>query len=115
MHSNRVVSTGQLADGTIISSPNVAGIIHFNWLNDPAGVFGNNSVHDNVSCLRRVRSGFWERFDYWFGVTPTFTANNVSCPPTTPEMPTPTDEANELLLWKQKLTDNGASVGMRIQ
>src|SRR5271165_4661239 len=111
MYNNRVISTGQLADGTNISTTFSVGMPYWNYINDPPGVFGNNSVHDNLSGLRRQRNGSWERFDYWFALPPTIAYNNVDFSPNDPSHPTPADEANELSLWNQKLIANGVMIG----
>ena len=111
MYNNRVVSNGQLADGTKISGSNAAGIVTNNWRNEPAGVYGNNSIHDNVSGVRRYAYGAWVRNDYYLGVAPTFALNNAPFVPATAAAPTLASESGELSLWNQKLTDAGISVG----
>ena len=68
MYSNRVVSSGRLADGTNISTMTGAGFNHNNYRNNPPGVFGNNSVYNNLSGLLRQTKGVWERSDYNFRV-----------------------------------------------
>jgi uncharacterized protein (TIGR03437 family) len=115
VYSNRVVSNGQAADGTNITRPYGSGVIHHNYYQNPPGVFGNNSAHDNLSGYRRrTGNGTWERADYSFTVPPTTTANNASWTPITPDSPTLSDEANELLLWNEKLIANGMTVGSNL-
>jgi len=111
MYSNRVVSSGQLAAGTNSSTSYAIGIQHIDYRDNPPGVFGNNSIHDNLSGLRRQRNGTWERFDYWFGVPPIVDANNAQWQPATAEAPTFADEASEWLAWKGKLSRQGISIG----
>jgi hypothetical protein len=84
---------------------------HINYLNDPPGVFGNNSIHDNVSGMRRQTNGSWVRMDYYFNPPPTLAYNNLDFSPDDPSHPTFADEANELSLWDQKLTANGITLG----
>jgi hypothetical protein len=114
MYSNRTLSSGLLKDGTIITDF-AAGIGYTNYLNDPSGVFGNNSVHDNLSGRRNYQGGgVWQRDDYSFSVPPTISFNNVSWTPATSGAPTLGDEANELLIWHKKLTAGGVTVGSTI-
>lgn len=112
MYSNRVISSGQLANGANDTTSYATGIAHNNgYRNNPPGVFGNNSVHDNVSGVRRQRNGQWERFDYYFGAPPAINSNNANFTPATASFPTFADEANELLRWSQKLSSQGLTVG----
>jgi uncharacterized protein (TIGR03437 family) len=115
MYSNRVISSGQIADGTNISASYSTGLDHWDWRYPPPVAppanFGNNSVHDNVSGLRRQRNGAWERADFYIPVTPAVSGNNTSWTPSTPDAPTLTDEANERLLWNEKLLLNGVTIG----
>lgn len=115
MYANRVVSSGQLSDGTNITTTYAAGMAHWDWRYPPPaappGNFGNNSVHDNLSGLRRLGIGGWERFDYYIPVPPVVSFNNAQWAPTTAAGPTLTDEADELLLWHEKLMAHGATVG----
>jgi hypothetical protein len=109
-YGNRVVSSGQLADGTNISSVNAAGVGTNNYLKEPSGVYGNNSVHDNFSGVRRTRSSGWNRQDYYFGV-PVTTFNNASLQPATSTSPAVADEQAEFSRWSAKLFANGITVG----
>jgi len=111
MYANRAISSGQLADGTNITTTYADGVQHFDWQVEPPGMFGNNSVHDNLSGMRRYRNGAWERFDYYFGVPPAIEFNNAQWTPTTASDPTVTDEANEFLLWNEKLIAHSVTVG----
>ena len=111
MHANRAISSGQLADGTNITTAYGSSIGHYDWQIEPPGMFGNNSVHDNLSGTRRYRNGAWERWDYYFGVPPTIEFNNARWTPTTASDPTVIDEANEFLLWREKLASHGIVVG----
>ena len=88
MYNNRIVSSGQLSDGTNITVSYAAGMAHWNWRYPPPAPlpanFGNNSVHDNISGLRRMTNGgVWERFDYYIPVTPTTSFNNAQWSPAT--------------------------------
>lgn len=112
MSANRVVSSGQLANGTSSATSYAIGIQHLNYRNTPPGVFGNNSIHDNVSGVRKQRNGSWERLDYYYAVPPAVVANNASWIPATSSAPTPTDEANEFALWSGKLSAHGITVGV---
>ncbi|PWU09320.1 MAG: hypothetical protein C5B51_06450 [Terriglobia bacterium] len=111
MYSNRLVSGGQLSDGTNITVEYGNGIEQFNNYHSSSDVFGGNSIHDNFSGYRRQRNGNWERADYYFSVPPAVSADNSSLAPTTAAAPTLTDEANELLLWKEKLIANAITLG----
>jgi hypothetical protein len=116
VYSNRVVSNGQLADGTNYSLANGNGIGLSNYVNDPPGVFGNNSFHDNLSGFRFFQKGGWQRYDdYFFNVAPTINVNNASWTPTTTDAPTLIDEADESLLWEEKLIANGTTVGSALE
>jgi hypothetical protein len=86
-------------------------MMHINWRDNPASAFFNNSVHDNVSGVRKRRNGSWEREDYYFGVPATVNSNNASFSPTAASSPTPADEANEFALWTSKLNAQGIRVG----
>ena len=110
-YSNRVISSGELPDGTNISTTFSTGMPYWNYYNDPPGVFGNNSVHDNLSGLRRQQNGGWLRSDYWFQSPPTLAYNNLDFSPDDPSDPTLADEANEVLIWNQKLITNGITLG----
>ncbi|MBI3490503.1 MAG: hypothetical protein HY047_01700 [Acidobacteria bacterium] len=57
MSANRIVSSGQLANGTSSATSYARGLQYINYRNNPPGVFGNNSVHDNLSGTRRQRNG----------------------------------------------------------
>jgi hypothetical protein len=111
VYANRAFSSGQLAGGANYSTPYGGGILHFNYQNNPPGVFGNNSVHDNVSGFRRSRNGAWERADYYFGAPAAIAGNNTPWIAATAIAPTRVDEAGELLLWNQKLAAAGVTVG----
>jgi hypothetical protein len=111
MYANRAISSGQFSNGVNYTTSYAAGVSHWNYRNNPAGVFGNNSVHDNVSGMRRSRNGVWERFDYFLRVTPTVNTNNTRANPATAAAPTAADETNETLLWREKLASRGITVG----
>jgi hypothetical protein len=118
MYSNRVVSHGQLRDGSNYTTSYAVGIDHWDYLYPPPGTppanFGNNSIHDNLVGLRRQRNSTWERSDYWIPVRPAISFNNFSWPQTTADAPTLADEATELSLWKKKLRANNISVGSNL-
>ena len=118
MNDNRVVSSGQLSDGTNITVTYAAGMAHWNWRYPPPAPlppnFGNNSVHDNVSGLRRMNNGVWERFDYYIPVPPATSFNNAQWSPASNAAPTLTDEANERLLWEEKLIKQSITVGSQL-
>jgi hypothetical protein len=118
MYSNRVVSSGQLTDGTNITTSYAAGMSHWDWQYAPPATppasFGNNSVHDNLSGLRRENNGSWERSDYYMPVSPAVSFNNAQWTPTTADAPTLTDEADELLGWNEKLISQEATVGSQL-
>ncbi len=110
IYSNRVVSHGQLSDGTNYSLANGSGINQANYVNDPPGAFGNNSFHDNLSGMRKLYNGSPSRLDYYWSVLPSVEVNDASWTLTS-DAPTLADEANELLLWNEKLIANGITVG----
>lgn len=119
MYNNRIVSSGQLSDGTNITVSYSAGMQYLNYRYPPPAVlppnFGNNSIHDNVSGLRRMTTGgVWERFDYYNQVPPTTSFNNAAWSPATNAAPTLTDEANERLLWEEKLITQGITIGSQL-
>ncbi len=115
VYSNRVISSGLSSDGANISRPPSLGIKHQNVYRSPAGVFGGNSIHDNLSGLRaRTREGTWLRNDYSFSDPPAVSYNNAPWAPATSDSPTLTDEANEFLLWNEKLLANGMKVGSNL-
>ena len=114
LYANRVISDGVLSDGTIANTSWSTGIQHQNWRNNPPGVFGNNSLHDNLSGLRHYRIGRFERSDYWYGVEPAVSFNNVSWVPTGPADPTGVDEVHEFLLWQEKLIANHIVIGSQL-
>ena len=112
MYSNRAVSSGQLPNGTSSATSYATGFQYMNsWRNNPPSAFFNNSVHDNVSGVRKQRNGNWEREDYRFELAPTVNSNNTSFAPTSTAAPTMADEANEFVLWTTKLTAQGVWVG----
>lgn len=126
IYENRIVSSGQLADGTWYAQQYGKGLsIHSNcngWYQPPT-VFYNNFAHDNVVGWRieKVDSADPEiyvapplRADYMLsgcaggesGPTSKCT-NNVSLP----DPITSDTEANEYILWQQKLATNGIALG----
>ena len=110
--ANRVVSHGQLADGTNYSLANASGINQANYVNDPPVAFGNNIFHDNLSGMRRIDSkGNPGRLDYYWTVPPAADVNDASWSPATGATPTLVDEANELLLWNEKLITQRIMIG----
>jgi hypothetical protein len=115
MYSNRVVSSGELSDGTNITTAYASGLSHWDWQYPPPAAppanFGNNSVHDNVSGMRRQRNGNWERSDYYFGVNPTVNINNADWSPSDGTAPTVADEWRELSRWNEKLRAHGIIIG----
>jgi hypothetical protein len=112
MYSNRAVSSGQLPDGTSSATSYATGFQYMNsWRNNPPSAFFNNSVHDNLSGVRKRRNGNWEREDYRFELAPTVNSNNASFAPTWSAAPTIADEANEFVLWTNKLAAQGVRVG----
>ena len=114
MYANRVISDGLLGDGTVAATSYSIGIQHLNWRTNPPGVFGNNSIHDNISGTRKRRNGVFERQDYYFPIPPTTAFNNASWVPTGPSDPTGTDEAHEFLLWQEKLIANHIVIGSQL-
>jgi uncharacterized protein (TIGR03437 family) len=112
LFSNRVVSSGQLGDGANITTGYGDGVQQINFLNDPPGVFGNNSIHDNFSGVRIKKPyGEWERSDYYFPLPPAINIRNDPWLPVGATVPTLADEANELSLWDKKLIANGITIG----
>ena len=111
MYSNRVVSNGQLADGSNITRSIAAGFVTNNYLNEPAGVYGNNAAYNNFSAVRRYRAQRWERSDYYFGFPLAINWNNLQRLPVSADLPTLADEAAELSNWLAKLRSAGLSVG----
>ena len=115
MYNNRAVSSGQLSNGTSSATSWATGFQHMNgWRNNPPSSFFNNSVHDNVSGVRKQRRGSWEREDYRFELPPAVNSNNASFAPASPAAPTRADEANEFVLWTNKLTAQGIRVGSQL-
>lgn len=113
-YSNRVVSTGQLADGRWVMMPYGSGIYVWNCTcyNQPPTVFFNNFAHDNISGWQKPTTP--SRGDYYLpdcaggasGPSSKCT-NNLSLPdPVTSEM-----EANETSLWRQKVIANNVTLG----
>jgi hypothetical protein len=113
LYANRVVSSGQLADGTPSTTSYALGIQHLNWQNNPAGVFGNNSIHDNLVGVRKWRNGRWERSDYAFFVEPSVNRNNDKVAGLE-SAPTVKDEAVELVRWQEKLLLSDVVVGSQL-
>jgi hypothetical protein len=111
MYANRVVCSGQSSNEASSTTSYALGILYQNYRNNPTGVFGNNSVHDNVAGVRRLTNHNWERADYAFNLTPTMSFNNVEWAPKDASAPTLADEGNEFVLWSQKLAANGVTVG----
>jgi chitinase len=112
MYNNRAVSDGMLPDGTPAATEYAIGIQHMNWRNNPPSTFYNTSVHDNFSGLRTLRSGVWQRQDYYFGPPPTVDFNNVRLTPMTTSAPTAADEVNEFFRWKDKVATNNVTIGV---
>jgi hypothetical protein len=110
MYDNRVVSSGRLSDGRVISSINAAGVGTNNYLNEPAGVYGNNSAVGNVSGTFRPSASL-KRQDFYFGVAPYYAASNTSFLPVSDTRPTTADEASELAAWQLKLSSQRITVG----
>ena len=112
IYLNRVVSHGQLIDGTNYSFSNGSGINQANYRNDPPGAFGNNSFHDNLSGMRLYQKGAWVRFlDYFWSVPAASESNDQRWTPISADAPTLADEANERLRWDEKLIANSIAVG----
>jgi len=111
MYDNRVVSSGQLIDGTSSATSYATGIQHINWRDNPPSAFFNTSVHDNLSGARKRRNGNWERNDYYFGVPATVATNNAHFSPFSASWPTPDDEIDEYARWISKLNSQNLRVG----
>lgn len=107
---NRVVSSGELEDGRVTSSAHAAGIGTNNYLLEPPGVYGSNSVFGNVSGNRRPR-GEPKRQDFYFGVTPYYAHENSPLPPIADWFPTTSAEAREWAAWQEKLSRTGVVIG----
>jgi hypothetical protein len=109
-YNNRVISSGRLSDGRIISSAYAAGVGTNNYLNEPAGVYGDNSVFGNVSGTNRPGAA-WKRQDFYFGVSPYYEANNSSFTPVSDTTPTTVNETSEWVAWQSKLSSQGIIIG----
>jgi len=104
--NNRVISSGKLPDGSWLFTANV-GIAGYNAYGVPGAAFFNNTITNNlVGWIGYVTGSGYVRNDAW---CPDITYTNVVTWPA--GGPTLQDEADEYLLWVQKLQTNGISVG----
>lgn len=116
MYNNRVVSSGRLPDGKLVSVQGKGEALqNYNAYGDPSTVFFNNLIRDNkpVAFVRRNKiTGLPQRTDFYLPGQ-SATGNNVRFWPTSADRPNLADEAYELSLWKKKLKDNGVQIGVQ--
>jgi Chitobiase/beta-hexosaminidase C-terminal domain/Bacterial Ig-like domain (group 2) len=107
--NNRVISSGQLPDGTRIAAQHVG--IANGELNGAGGNIYNNTMHDNLigwACWNSSCSQSGYRKDESFPASPEDYSTNSVLPaqPITPEM-----ENNEYEIWLNKTASAGIVVG----
>jgi Chitobiase/beta-hexosaminidase C-terminal domain/Bacterial Ig-like domain (group 2) len=107
--NNRVISSGQLADGTRIAAQHV-GLANGDG-NGAGGNIYNNTMHDNLigwACWNSSCSQSGYRKDESFPASPADYSTNSVLPaqPITPEM-----ENNEYEIWLNKTASAGIAVG----
>jgi len=126
IYDNRVVSSGQLANGSWFVGYDGIGVIDCACYNQPPSVFFNNSAHDNTvgyqfewsnPATPTVFSPPIIRQDYQLqdcaggaSGAGSLCINNASLP-ALPTLITSATEANETTLWQQKLSSNNITVG----
>ena len=107
-YNNRIVTSALLPDGTALRAVYAATAV-FNGNQAPASIFYNNSIRDNTIGYRSpgYTIPFPDRHDLSNGACAT-------CTNTThlPNPITPATEQNEFVLWQQKLTQNGITLGV---
>jgi hypothetical protein len=120
-YGNRIVSSGQLRDGTWVSAAYGAGVTVWDGYRQGPSMFYNNAVHDNVVGWRLERVDPAAptvyvapplRNDYLFRdggcpAGPPEACNNVSLPD---PISTAAEDA-ERALWRQKVASNSVVVG----
>lgn len=124
--NNRVVSSGQLADGTWFFGDTGMYIVNCSCYNQPPTVYFNNSAYNNTVGYQyeisypgssTVFSPPVVRQDYSLtdcagGPSgPTSQCTNNASLPALPTLITSATVANEATLWQQKLTANNITVG----
>ena len=104
-YNNRIVSSGQLSDGTHLSGGLGAYIWDF-YQNKSNRVFYNNFAHNNTIGV--VNGGNGQRNDSWFpNCASGKCTNNTSMPgPITPDT-----EKTEFQAWQNKISSNNATIG----
>jgi parallel beta-helix repeat protein len=107
VYNNRVVSSGLISNGTFVAGSSAIGMYNWNFYQQPATVFNNNVMHDNVVGLLRKVSGALQRADFWLPGQTT-SVNNNSFTPNNTSAPTLASEAAEYAAWQLKLANQGS-------
>jgi hypothetical protein len=107
-YNNRMVTSGMLPDGRRLNGTYAATAI-FNAYQQPASVMYNNSVDNNTIGFVKwgYSSPYQDRHDLSSGAC-------ANCPSNThlPNPITVQTEQNEYVLWTQKLSQNGITLGV---
>jgi hypothetical protein len=110
IYNNRIVSSGYLANGAFYPTTYGNGINNYNNYGQPPTVMFNDIAYNNLSGLvRKSSTGGPMRAD-WYLPNQT-TGSNTNWTPNDSAHPTLADEANEFVLWQQKLGNNKISIG----
>jgi parallel beta-helix repeat protein len=114
--ANRVISSGFLPDGITLYAMsaygNAAAAVNLNLYNQPASVFFNNSVNNNVlGLIKNNGVNLPQRSDWILTGQGGALANNISFVPDTSLSPAVADEANELADWRQATHVNNIAIG----
>lgn len=112
VYSNRVISTGTLANGKMYAMKHAVGIYNWNSLSQPSNVFFNNIVLNNnpVGLIRPDANSNPERSDWWLPGQ-TINGNNIAFLPNNVQAPIIADELAEYNLWLQKLKNSNQIIG----
>lgn len=115
VYNNRVISSGFLADGSFIPMTYSNGMNNWNEYNQPATVFYNNIMQNNnpVGLIASTSGTNTPRRSDWWLPGQTTSGNNVSYTPNDTAHPTIAAEANELVLWGEKLKKNKIQIGVK--
>jgi hypothetical protein len=110
IYNNRIVSSGYLSNGTFYPMTYGNGINNYNNYGQPPTTIFNDIAYNNLSGLvRKTSTGGPMRAD-WYLPNQT-TGTNTDWTPYDSTNPNLADEANEFVLWQQKLGANNISIG----
>jgi hypothetical protein len=109
VHDNRIISSGYLADGTFFPTNFANGMYNWNFYQQPSTVFFNNDMNNNtVGLINKDADGNPQRSDWYLPGQPS-QESNINFQPYSSNSPTLGDEANEYVLWQNKVNNQNGT------